>query len=123
MHAADDEPVLTGAERMAALLVWDGTKTCGAHCACHGDHVCLRAPHPHEPADAQPHIGTDADGELVQWIHTIDDGPMLTAEDVERQVVEARRERTRALLADLDHSMLREALSEPNTDEAEHGSA
>ena len=51
---------------------------CGATCGCHGNLICIRATHPHDPGadmgpgkprgDVVPHVGRDDSGQLVQWV-------------------------------------------------------
>lgn len=104
-----------------------GAAACGARCACHGDVRCLRAVHAHVAGDASPHVGRDAFGELLQWVHTEAEGPMLTGAEVAEQLAAARREVTRKLIDGIDLSELRKALAEfdaePNTGPAKHGTA
>lgn len=87
-----------------------GADACNASCACHGGIVCQRAAHPHDDDQAVPHIGVDADGQLVQWTHTDEHGPILTDDQVAEQTAAARIEHTRQVLAGLDLDELRAAL-------------
>jgi hypothetical protein len=87
-----------------------GGRACGARCACHGNIRCLRAAHPHDVDDAHPHLGRGPDGQLVQWVHTDQHGPFLTAGEVAEQAATARREHTLAMLETLDLDVLRAAL-------------
>lgn len=88
-----------------------GATPCGARCACHGDTQCQRTEHPHDVDEAHPHLGYDADGQLVQWLHTDEHGPTLIADEVADQVATARREHTRLVIAGLDLDELRAALA------------
>lgn len=117
---------LTDAPRRPALIeqleqeMASDAPRCGAKCACHGDILCLRAEHPHDHdadmgpgqprGNVSPHLGRDADGQLVQWLHTDQHGPMLSAGEVAEQAAAARREHTLAVLGTLDLDVLREAL-------------
>lgn len=95
---------------------------CGASCACHGGILCLRAEHPHDHdadmgpgqprGNVSPHLGRGADGQLVQWLHTDQHGPVLTAGQVAEQAAAARREHTVAMLESLDLDVLAAALAE-----------
>jgi hypothetical protein len=90
-----------------------GADACYASCACHGNILCLRAAHDHDVDQAVPHLGYDADGQLVQWIHTDEHGPALTADEIAEQAAAARREHTRQILTGLDLDELRAALAAP----------
>lgn len=110
---------LTGSARKPPLVeqleqdqaaIAAGAEACGASCACHGNAVCARTAHPHDVDDAHPHVGYGPDGQLVQWVHTEQHGPVLTDEQVAEQAAAARREHTRSLLGTLDLDELRAAL-------------
>lgn len=118
-NALDDTPRFDP----RSLLAADGAKICGARCACHGGVVCRRAPHPHGVDDAQPHLGPADDGELVQWTHTDDDGPLLSDEQAAEVLKAARRQHTRVLLEGLDLDELRAILAgaTPTADHAAEG--
>lgn len=92
-----------------------GADACYASCACHGGIVCQRTAHDHDVDQAVPHLGYDADGQLVQWIHTDEHGPTLTLDEVAEQAATARREHTRQILAGLDLAELRAALASRDT--------
>jgi len=94
-------------ERIAA-----GHAACGSSCSCHGGVECIREEHPHEPGNVVPHVGRSDNGELVQWVHTTAEGPILSQEQVDQAATEARREHTRTVLAGLDPEMLRAALNQ-----------
>lgn len=110
---------LVEAERAA---VAGGTaQACGSSCACHDDVTCVRVQHPHDSeadmgpdrprGDVVPHAGYTPTGELVQWIHTAEHGPILTSAEVAAEAVRVRREHTRTWLASLDLDELRAALA------------
>lgn len=110
---------VSGADRLRALLLPDEAETCGASCACHGNVVCRLAPgHAHgdtvtradgsTDTDTHPHVGMNADQEIVQWEHTDAHGPQLTEAQVSESESAARRAHTYALLDGLDVTVLRE---------------
>jgi hypothetical protein len=54
-----------------ALIEAGTAMACGRVCdwTCHGDLACLRAVHPQAPDSMTPHLGHDAEGQLIQWVH------------------------------------------------------
>lgn len=122
--------VLT-AERAAVAA---GTaEPCGQTCddGCHGDVVCARAAHSHDheadmgverdgrprpPGDVVPHLGLDADGQLMQWTCLPGDHDGLTADErTAKRAADAsaaKAEATRALMASIDPAMLVSLLRE-----------
>lgn len=102
---------LLNAERLAVAA---GKDACGASCACHGDVVCQRAAHPHDDDQAAQHVGVDATGQLVQWVHTEQHGPMLTAAAAAQMLADTRRSHTLALLDGLDLEVLAAELERVN---------
>ncbi len=108
------------ADEQAAIAA--GTaKPCGAACACHGGVVCLRAEHPHDVDNVVVHLGRDEGGQLVQWVHTDEHGPVLTDDQVAEQTAQARRDHTRAWLSGIDLDELRTALAGAHIVSAEGG--
>lgn len=110
---SDRSPLVDLLDAEQAAITAGTADACYSKCACHGDIICLRAAHPHDVDQAHPHIGYDPDGQLVQWAHTDEHGPVLTADQVAAQAATTRREHTRTLLAQLDLDELRAALATP----------
>lgn len=112
-----------------AAQVAAGAEPCGKTCddGCHTPVVCVRvshahdpdadmginaAGHPNPPGDVSPHLGYDADGQLVQWNCLPGDHDELT--DAERAAVVAEKmaTATRLFLASIDPALLIQLLRE-----------
>jgi hypothetical protein len=107
-----------------------GADGCAKHCddGCHGDLICVRAAHPHDPnaemvhpvtgvpvkGNVVPHVGYGPDGGLVQWTCLPGDHDGLTAETRPgARAAAAAAERikaTRALVDSIDPQLLVELL-------------
>lgn len=100
---------------------------CGQTCddGCHGTVVCARAVHAHDSAadtgtddegrplpagDVVPHLGLDADGQLMQWTCLPGDHDGLTGDERtarrEAEAVAAKAAATHALYASIDPELL-----------------
>lgn len=84
---------------------------CGHTCpGCHTGLPCIRMTH----GDDKPHVGRDADGQLVQWIGPCDAATHATATELQAAAVQeetnARAQRTRDFLTGLDPDILRDFL-------------
>lgn len=127
---------VTFAEKIAAeqaAVTAGKAKPCAKVCddGCHGPVTCIRFEHPHDPdadmgyhadgwklppGDVAPHVGYDADGQLLQWTCLPGDHDGLTDETRSAARAEvaqqARIQATRDLLANLDVTELVAALRE-----------
>jgi hypothetical protein len=111
-----------------------GSAPCGKVCddGCHGDLVCLRVAHPHDPdaempphpvtgiaqanGNVTPHYGYDGAGEPIQWQCLPGDHDGLTADQRAAKwgadAAAAKKAATEALLASIDPELLVQLLRE-----------
>jgi hypothetical protein len=117
-HSTFAEIVADEAAQVAA-----GAKGCGKTCddGCHGDLVCARVQHPHDPdadmpphpsglatpkGNVTPHAGYTADGHVVQWTCLPGDHDGLTPKQRAAARAQTKADATRALLDTLDVPLL-----------------
>lgn len=93
---ADQARIAAGADRCAQVCD-DG---------CHGDLVCQRAAHPHDPGNVTPHVGRDASGQMVQWTCLPGDRDSRTAGERKAEAAKVRAAATHSLLDQVDPALL-----------------
>jgi len=61
-------PIMDAVWQEEAAVADGHAVACAHYCECHGGYTCVRAVHPVEAEDMQPHVGYDDDGQPVTWI-------------------------------------------------------